>query len=483
MAGHSISEEYSALDVMNILGPHDDDAPWGQLQSCLSPRRQLAVRSCGWDKAVLQTTGFPVPKAAGNITTSIKAFTTTNPALASQSIVYDTGASDHIYNTTTAFHNLQLYSSPSKHVATGAGPMLLKGIGDINLVVKHQDQTYTIRLQNVYFSPSFPCNLISAGKLAQTGITLDMAQLKLVENGMPIANITMTNDIFFLRAPPPSASLSDGGTGLGQPAGRFRDNCCPSGVSSGFLVHTRDQAILLEEDACRHAKWHRQLCELSAVSQRVWEKSAEELPGITAGDMSGQTPELALLKDSFSGVNYFTYAETCGLSRESVVVEKWARSRGLTLSAPRALPIFIHCLDSESSVTESMSRVNHAQNAHAISIIKEVISSGLQESNITMITPYRSNLACLKESLTTNGLSSIPVHTTDSFQGQEAPVVVVILCTDRNPGPLFTASQNWLCVATTRHSAALIIVGDIETVPTDTTGKDTCVGAMFRYLK
>ncbi|EPE04320.1 dna helicase [Ophiostoma piceae UAMH 11346] len=144
-----------------------------------------------------------------------------------------------------------------------------------------------------------------------------------------------------------------------------------------------------------------------------------------------------------------------------------------TTTTTTIIPMFVHCLDPESSVTESMSRVNHAQNAHAISIIKEVISSGLQESDITMITPYRLNLACLKESLTANGLS-IPVHTTDSFQGQEAPVIVVVLCTDRNSGPLFTAGQNRLCVATTRHSAALIIVGDIETVPTDTTGKDTC---------
>ena len=87
-------------------------------------------------------------------------------------------------------------------------------------------------------------------------------------------------------------------------------------------------------------------------------------------------------------------------------------------------------------------------------------------NDIIMITPYRGNLECLEsirkvKSKDNPDIANIPINATDSFQGREGYVIILVLGVNQSSGPRFVANKNRLCVGTTRHVGALCLVMSI----------------------
>lgn len=186
-------------------------------------------------------------------------------------------------------------------------------------------------------------------------------------------------------------------------------------------------------------------------------------------------------------VKNFAYGERAQLANHPIArkIDAWVRAKYELQSLPgKVLPTFLHCPDSKVQQAPGGSRFNLVQNAVAVDLIVELLGSGigLQPEDIVMITPYRANLDLLEKSLqqhAVQGLEKVTVNTTDSFQGREGQVAVLVLCIDKQTGPSFTASPQRICVGITRQIGALFVVGDINTVapigtikPTEVRGDD-----------
>jgi uncharacterized protein len=87
------------------------------------------------------------------------------------------------------------------------------------------------------------------------------------------------------------------------------------------------------------------------------------------------------------------------------------------------------------------------------------IERDMTEGDILVVTPFNLQVRCLREGLR----SGVRVGTVDKFQGQEAPVVIVSLCSstleDAPRGASFLLDPNRLNVAVSRAEALAIVVG------------------------
>lgn len=248
---------------------------------------------------------------------------------------------------------------------------------------------------------------------------------------------------------------------------------------------------------CAMAGDDKQLCPPAMErNSEFWDEAKTSV--LTHHQLSGQgtfvlTEQLRIARGGFDlalqavypDTDDFAYGECCDGNEMAMAIERWARKRGLRGKPGLALPVFVNCLDTGCLTTESLSRINPQQNAHALDVIRRLLAevSGVTPTDFTVITPYRANCAEVKRALAAAGLSAIQVQTADSFQGQETQIVVVIMATDAASGPLFTGIMYRLCVSTTRHTAALIIVGDINTVSFRAThANEVCMATMFKYM-
>jgi uncharacterized protein len=86
----------------------------------------------------------------------------------------------------------------------------------------------------------------------------------------------------------------------------------------------------------------------------------------------------------------------------------------------------------------------------------------LEQSDIIVVTPYNAQLARVRESLDTAGLTAVRVGTVDKFQGQEAVVAIVSLAAssadDVPRGMSFLIMKNRLNVAISRAQWAAYLV-------------------------
>ena len=90
--------------------------------------------------------------------------------------------------------------------------------------------------------------------------------------------------------------------------------------------------------------------------------------------------------------------------------------------------------------------------------------------NIAIITPYRAQVACLRDLLEASEFpmeikQKISVNTIDSFQGQEKDVIYISLVRSNDKGEIgFLSDQRRMNVALTRAKKKLVVIGDSATV-------------------
>jgi uncharacterized protein len=83
----------------------------------------------------------------------------------------------------------------------------------------------------------------------------------------------------------------------------------------------------------------------------------------------------------------------------------------------------------------------------------------MTEKDVLVVTPFNAQVRCLREKLP----QGIQVGSVDKFQGMEAPVVIVSLCSstleEAPRGASFLLNPNRLNVAVSRAEALAIVVG------------------------
>lgn len=95
-------------------------------------------------------------------------------------------------------------------------------------------------------------------------------------------------------------------------------------------------------------------------------------------------------------------------------------------------------------------------------IVETSIASGIKESQISLISPYRPQLKYLNFS----EFKGITVSTIDKFQGKDSDFVIISLVRSNLSGTVGELLKDWqrLNVAFTRAKKKLLLVGSAETI-------------------
>lgn len=128
--------------------------------------------------------------------------------------------------------------------------------------------------------------------------------------------------------------------------------------------------------------------------------------------------------------------------------------------------------DYREETDESKSKFNQKE----LDFIQQHLSEWVSEkSEIVFISPYSAQVALAKKQLP----DLVHCATIDSFQGQEAAVVIISLVRSNEEGNLgFLSEYRRMNVALTRAQQKLIVVGDSATI-----GNDAFYGQLMEYVE
>ncbi|KAI2783547.1 AAA domain-containing protein [Daldinia loculata] len=165
----------------------------------------------------------------------------------------------------------------------------------------------------------------------------------------------------------------------------------------------------------------------------------------------------------YQDVANFSYdQDLCAISKHpiAIMMEHWIGKFNLNPNFDKFWPVFFHCEDTSCHVNGFGLSFNPDQAAHAGKLISDAISSRMTTAkNFVVIVPYSAMKKYIQETWKSDTiLSTIPISTTDSFQGSEGNITVFIMTRTRTPGFLKDAQRQ--CVAFSRHRDALWVVGD-----------------------
>lgn len=119
--------------------------------------------------------------------------------------------------------------------------------------------------------------------------------------------------------------------------------------------------------------------------------------------------------------------------------------------------------DCDETAHDSGSKVNpgEAEVVRAY-LVEELISAGVQPSQVTVIAPYRAQVALLKEILLPE-FPDLEIGTADGLQGREKEAVVLSLVRSNDEADVgFLSDERRLNVATTRARRHLCVIGNSE---------------------
>ncbi len=114
---------------------------------------------------------------------------------------------------------------------------------------------------------------------------------------------------------------------------------------------------------------------------------------------------------------------------------------------------------------ESGSRITNPCEANLTTqLVESLITTGIATTDIGVITPYRSQLALIKQSL--RHRSGVEMHTADKFQGRDKEVVVLSLVRSNEDQSVGELLKDWrrVNVALTRARTKLLVLGSKSTL-------------------
>lgn len=161
--------------------------------------------------------------------------------------------------------------------------------------------------------------------------------------------------------------------------------------------------------------------------------------------------------------------------RDHSSTEKYPEIRGVA-----ARCFFMSHFHLEDDEGESHSKQNTFEANFVSALCAHLVTSGYEESQITVLSPYLGQVRLLKRKIQRDpSTQGIAVTAVDNFQGEENDVIVISLVRSNRARQMgFLAVDNRINVALTRARHGLFIVGN-----TDMLEKHTLWSQILRELK
>jgi helicase MOV-10 len=126
--------------------------------------------------------------------------------------------------------------------------------------------------------------------------------------------------------------------------------------------------------------------------------------------------------------------------------------------------LFIHLKGEEKRYSHESSFYNRAESEVVRKVVDDLLSFGVTEDQIGVITPYSSQSLNLQEDIT-----GVEIGTVERFQGKERKVIIISTVRSNEDSILgFLGNPKRFNVAVTRAKALLIVVGNGVTLAADT---------------
>ena len=127
---------------------------------------------------------------------------------------------------------------------------------------------------------------------------------------------------------------------------------------------------------------------------------------------------------------------------------------------------------------EEDSKYNLGELELVIGYVENLIKSGVEASNIAIISPYTAQISKLKSALKEN-FPLIELGTVDGIQGREKECVIISFVRSNTRGEVgFLAESRRLNVAITRPKRHLCLIGDSQTLQ-----RDPCIKKLIAYFE
>ncbi|XP_003387579.1 PREDICTED: NFX1-type zinc finger-containing protein 1-like [Amphimedon queenslandica] len=122
---------------------------------------------------------------------------------------------------------------------------------------------------------------------------------------------------------------------------------------------------------------------------------------------------------------------------------------------------FVSHTFSEQPMEGLMSPANSHEADFVVRLAKYLLTQGYKPDQLTILTPYTGQVACIKERMKTFSFESSPrIVPIDNFQGEENDIVILSLVRSVKSG--FMKEENRICVALSRAKKGLYVIGNFE---------------------
>ncbi|KAK7855083.1 dna-binding protein smubp-2 [Quercus suber] len=140
-----------------------------------------------------------------------------------------------------------------------------------------------------------------------------------------------------------------------------------------------------------------------------------------------------------------------------------------TSTEPTLLLIDIAGCDMEEKKDEEDSTLNEGEAEVAMAHAKRLVQSGVQASDIGIITPYAAQVVLLKMLRSNEDkLREVEISTVDGFQGREKEAIIISMVRSNSKKEVgFLSDHRRMNVAVTRARRQCCLVCDTETVSSD----------------
>ncbi|CAI9100039.1 OLC1v1036956C1 [Oldenlandia corymbosa var. corymbosa] len=140
-----------------------------------------------------------------------------------------------------------------------------------------------------------------------------------------------------------------------------------------------------------------------------------------------------------------------------------------TVTEPTLLLVDTAGCDMEEKKDEEDSTLNEGEAEVAIAHAKRLVQSGVQASDIGIITPYAAQIVFLKMLRGNDDkLKNIEISTVDGFQGREKEAIIISMVRSNSKKEVgFLSDHRRMNVAVTRARRQCCVVCDTETVSSD----------------
>lgn len=139
------------------------------------------------------------------------------------------------------------------------------------------------------------------------------------------------------------------------------------------------------------------------------------------------------------------------IAHKSVATHLLHHLKNVKSSIHTTVPVIIidtsdtpHSYEVKGGALDKQSTANHYEVKVVISQIKKLLSNGVRQDQIAIITPYKAQVSKLKTEIGTKWMDT-EIGTVDGFQGQEKEVIILSLVRSNKKGEIgFLADQRRL---------------------------------------